>query len=366
MATTNPTVDLAALGDAAGELMHDMLGLISLVEGRTALVLGEMRTGRTAVEEAEAALQECRDLKLMVSEVAAAFGGVPVNARFRPLELARSEIDRAVRISAPAEVSLHSWISVDTEVAGPTSFFRRALSNLLRNALRHAESRVDVSLLPRDQVGRQGVMVVVENDGQPIPAEIRARLFQVGSHGGHGGTGLGLASAAWVVDRLGGTISNHAPQALSGARFEVWLPTVRLRADAPPSTARPGALSGRHLVVIDDDISIQRVFTRLFERAGARVTTPAVPEAWAAALAGADPDAVLLDLNLGGRDGVDLWREIAEHRPLLARRVIFVSGVSVGDRAEQATLTTRRPVLSKALDFDQLMRAIEVEILLSH
>lgn len=365
MSSTTPTVDLAALGDAAGELMHDMLGLISLVEGRTALVLGEMRAGRTAVEEAEAALQECRDLKLMVSEVAAAFSGVQTNTRFRPLELARSEIDRAVRVSAPAEVGLQSWISVDTEVAGPSSFFRRALSNLLRNALRHAEGRVHVSLLPRQEAGREGVLLVVENDGAEIPDETRARLFRIGSHEGAGGTGLGLASAAWVVERLGGSIANRDPQELGGARFEIWLPTLRLRAETPGAPARAGALSGRHLVVIDDDASIQRVFTRLFERAGARVTTPASPEAWADALAGAEPDAILLDLNLGGRDGVDLWRELAERRPRLARRVIFVSGVTVGERAELATIATGRPVLSKALDFEQLMRAIEVEILLS-
>jgi CheY-like chemotaxis protein len=358
------TGDLATLGEAAGELMHDMIGLLTLVEGRTALLLTELRAGRAPVEEAEAALQECRDLKAMVADVVAVFSGSHTSSRFRPLEVTRSEIDRAIRISAPAEVGLQAWISVDTEVGGPASFYRRMLSNLLRNALRHADSQVNVTLAPAARNGRQGLLIAVENDGAEMPGEIRQRLFQVGSHGDHGGTGLGLASASWAAEQLGGAISNCDPEQLGGARFEIWLPTVHLRADQPAPPQVAGTLSGAHIVVIDDDPSILRVFTRVFERAGARVSAPLPDTDWQRALAGGEPDAILLDLNLGTTDGIGLWREIAARWPRLASRVIFVSGATGSEQAELATIATGRPVLSKALDIEQLVRAVEVEILL--
>jgi signal transduction histidine kinase len=91
--------------------------------------------------------------------------------------------------------------------------------NLLDNAVRHATSRVVVSVAGRDG----DVELAVADDGPGIAADDRARVFERfvrldsdRSRGG-GGSGLGLAIARAVAERHGGTIE-VADAALNGGR----------------------------------------------------------------------------------------------------------------------------------------------------
>lgn len=106
--------------------------------------------------------------------------------------------------------------------------------NLLDNALRHAASRVDVSVA--DDSGE--VRLTVCDDGPGIPEHLRTvifdrftRLDEARSADG-GGRGLGLAIVADLVHRCGGRVSAQArPGGRSGACFVV----VFARHDGRPS-----------------------------------------------------------------------------------------------------------------------------------
>ena len=110
------------------------------------------------------------------------------------------------------------------------------VSNLLMNAVKYNRpgGGVDVRL---QRQGGQAVLTV-RNDGEPIPPEHQARVFErfyrvdKGRSKTAGGTGLGLSIVKHVVDSLGGTIrltSNHT----RGTTFMVFLPCC----DALPSPA---------------------------------------------------------------------------------------------------------------------------------
>lgn len=96
---------------------------------------------------------------------------------------------------------------------------RRALANLLSNAVRHAPEggRVTVLLAPD---GEQ-VYVSVENSGPCIPPEHLPRVFdrfyQVDpSRSRHGeGSGLGLAIVRSIVSLHGGTVSVSSSDGLT-------------------------------------------------------------------------------------------------------------------------------------------------------
>ncbi|PIE19795.1 MAG: hypothetical protein CSA65_00945 [Proteobacteria bacterium] len=85
--------------------------------------------------------------------------------------------------------------------------FRRALRNLLGNALRYASSRVVVRV---EDEGDGWVQVIVDDDGPGIPAEKREHVFDPftrldGSRSrASGGVGLGLAIVQRVVQAHGG------------------------------------------------------------------------------------------------------------------------------------------------------------------
>jgi two-component system OmpR family sensor kinase len=126
--------------------------------------------------------------------------------------------EAAVRITAPAPAILHA---APSDVA-------RVLDNLLANAVRHAQHTVRVAVLP----GIDEVRVLVDDDGDGVPAEHRERVFdrfhrvQGDRNRSSGGTGLGLALVAETVRRYGGTTRvGEAPD--GGARFEVHWPVGR-------------------------------------------------------------------------------------------------------------------------------------------
>lgn len=117
------------------------------------------------------------------------------------------------------------------------ALLRRAVQNLLGNALRHAHSRVVVQL--REAPG--GVRIAVEDDGPGVPESQRERIFEPFSRldetrsKSSGGYGLGLAIVRRIAERHGGRIACGAAT-LGGARFELELPWAA--GSAAPSPAR--------------------------------------------------------------------------------------------------------------------------------
>ncbi len=104
----------------------------------------------------------------------------------------------------------------------------RVLDNLLANAVRHARSTARVLVLP----GPAEIRVLVDDDGDGVPLEHRARVFerfhrvQEDRDRQTGGTGLGLALVAETLRRYGGTArAGQAPD--GGARFELHWPVGR-------------------------------------------------------------------------------------------------------------------------------------------
>jgi signal transduction histidine kinase len=101
-------------------------------------------------------------------------------------------------------------------------YMARALVNLLRNAHAHARSTVAVSL--SEEGGR--TLLVVDDDGQGIPAGERERLFEPFTRlddcrdRGSGGFGLGLAIVRQVARWHGGE-ATIADSPLGGARVSI-------------------------------------------------------------------------------------------------------------------------------------------------
>ena len=111
------------------------------------------------------------------------------------------------------------------EVAVEPRSLRRAFSNLMRNAVRYADSAIRVAAEPAGE----DWLLIVEDDGVGIPAEDRRRVFEPfyrldrSRDRATGGYGLGLSIVRQVVDRHGGSI-HVEPSSLGGARFVARLP----------------------------------------------------------------------------------------------------------------------------------------------
>ncbi|MET9540328.1 HAMP domain-containing sensor histidine kinase [Streptomyces sp. NPDC006553] len=122
---------------------------------------------------------------------------------------------------APAEGHRVRVEAEDTVVVADPDLVRRAVGNLLGNALAHGHAP-GVPAEVRITVTRDGTLTV-EDAGPGLPPEVADALFER-FRSGSGSTGLGLSIASWVAHAHGGTLTAGSADG-GGARFVLRLPT---------------------------------------------------------------------------------------------------------------------------------------------
>jgi signal transduction histidine kinase len=146
--------------------------------------------------------------------------------RRRPTDLSAMCVSVAARYTT-ARVPVRADAPAPCLVAGDPDALSRLVVNLLDNAVRHAASRVCVSV--REDGG--WAVLTVTDDGPGIPAEDAERAFgrfsrldDARSRTGEEGAGLGLAIVRSTAEAHGGTVS--LGDAGPGLRAVVRLPLV--------------------------------------------------------------------------------------------------------------------------------------------
>jgi heavy metal sensor kinase len=123
--------------------------------------------------------------------------------------------------------SLTTDLAGDIRVSADEDTFRRALVNILDNAIKYTPQ--GGALAVRMMERATGIVIEVSDSGPGIAAEHQAKIFdrfyRVDKDRSRdaGGTGLGLAIAKWAVEANGGRLEleNRAPQ---GSTFRIVLP----------------------------------------------------------------------------------------------------------------------------------------------
>jgi two-component system heavy metal sensor histidine kinase CusS len=114
------------------------------------------------------------------------------------------------------------------ELRADPALIRRALANLVANALRYGSSAADVII--SSAVGEDRVKITVHNQGQPIPAEHLPRLFErfyrcdPSRNQPDDSGGLGLAIVHSIMQLHGGRVTVDSSQ--SGTIFCLEFPVV--------------------------------------------------------------------------------------------------------------------------------------------
>jgi signal transduction histidine kinase len=148
--------------------------------------------------------------------------------------------------------------SIEAEMDG--ELVRRALDNLVDNALRH--SPTDGRIRIATQVLADTVQISVRDSGPGVPPSLRSRIFQpfVRSDSpedqGRTHRGLGLALVDLVAREHGGSVTLECPDG-GGSTFTLTLPVSQPKFDTPQEEAiernRRCGLSGLDLYLDDSD-----------------------------------------------------------------------------------------------------------------
>ncbi|WP_339433371.1 MULTISPECIES: heavy metal sensor histidine kinase [unclassified Pseudomonas] len=214
----------------SADIAHELRTPLSNLLTHTQVTLTRPRPIEDYREALHSNLEELQWMAQLVNDMlylAKADHGLLMPKR-QPLELAE-EADALLEFFAPLAEDAGVQLSREgnARIEGDRSMLRRALSNLLDNALRFtpAEGHVRLTILDKTNV----VRVSVENSGEEVSAELLPRLFDrfyrtdpARQEGSSEHAGLGLAITQSIVRAHGGQI--HCESDQGWTRFVIELP----------------------------------------------------------------------------------------------------------------------------------------------
>ena len=246
--------------------------------------------------------------------------------------------------------------------------FEQVLSNLLSNAIRFTPEggRITVTL----GIASDGMIEVgVRDTGHGIESRLLPYVFdrfwqaQRATRRDHGGLGLGLAIAKYLIEQHGGTIAAESEGTGRGATFRLRLRAYQgplaLRESRGPSAGR-GRLDGVSVLLVEDDPDTRDALEHLMRNRGAVVEIAGSAQEGFAILQASRPRVVVSDLGLGRESGIDLVRRIraAEEGSAERTAAIAVSGFVGSEDRREALAAGFDAHLPKPLDFSALIEVI--------
>lgn len=195
---------------------------------------------------------------------------------------------------------------------------RQVLHNLIANAVKFtAEGGVTVRVRP-DLKGRR-LVIAVQDSGPGIEREAQARIFEPFLQADasvtrrHGGSGLGLTISRQLCQAMGGDLMVVSRPG-HGATFFCDLPLRAASAEEARQvrieTARPPNLSGRCILVADDNATNRLILDRFLRNTGAEVRFAETGEEAVDLVRAGGIDMVLMDVQMPVMDGAAATREI--------------------------------------------------------
>jgi signal transduction histidine kinase/CheY-like chemotaxis protein len=235
---------------------------------------------------------------------------------------------------------------VPDALLGDPGRLRQILLNLLSNAVKFTpQGEVVVRVTKADETeGYVTVHFAVSDTGIGIPLEKQKSIFESFTQADNsvarifGGTGLGLAISSRLVEAMGGRIRVESEPGL-GSTFHFHVRLAQQEDQA--AIAEPGIsqLSGKSILVVDDNSTARQIVQRMLESWG---MTPTLVESGKAALivmeraveSGVHFPFVLLDAHMPEQDGFAVATQIEGNPRFSESRVVMLT--STGSRGDAA------------------------------
>ncbi len=359
---------LTAMGSLLAGVAHELNNPLAIVMGRASLL--EEKTAGTALHDdvlrIHAAAERCgrivRTFLHMARQRPAQRGPVPLNDLVR----GAAELLQYSLRSSGVQLTLALADGIP-ELNADADRLGQLVLNLMVNAQqalvsvpapRHLRIETGVET-PRANRSPRAWLRVADN-GPGVPEEVRERIFDpyftTKSEGA--GTGLGLPVSRSVARDHGGEL--QLERSAQGASFRLSLPISGEAGEITqpmPLSPLPVAAS-QHVLVVDDEPEVADLVRAMLESSGYEVSTAESGAVALEMLREAHFDAIVSDLRMPDIDGAALWREVRARQPVLARRMLFVTGDTLSPGATRFLADAGCPSLDKPFSKMELLRQL--------
>jgi signal transduction histidine kinase/DNA-binding response OmpR family regulator len=238
-----------------------------------------------------------------------------------PLEqIVQSSVD-AIRPAADAKnIQLELEIGGSAKISGDPDRLQQVVWNLLANAVKFTPPQGQVHV--RLECVNHHAQIQIADTGQGIDGAFLPFVFDRFRQAdntmtrSHGGLGIGLTIVRHIVELHGGSVAAHSPGLGSGATFTVTLPTSPFH-KAPsvpavaPKNSAPHAvngikLSGKKVLVIDDEPDALELIREILSRAEAKVTAASSVREAMECMGKCMPHVLVSDIAMPGEDGFQM------------------------------------------------------------
>ena len=365
----------AAAGELLGGVAHEVNNPLMAIASHAELRLADGNLPAEQRNEMQSILRQAqRAAKLLRGLLRFVRAGEKRTAAVNMNDVVRSALDLVSYRFTIDEISIGGRLNPELPtVVGDANRLEQVIINLLSNALDALRSvkpprHLNVDSFIDDTGSR--VCVTVSDNGPGVAAEIAQRLFRpFASTKGIRGTGLGLYISRQLVREAEGELDLvQRAESGGGAKFMVWLPTIRQAVPTAPAaapqaspvpTAPPKSLAGVRVLLVDDEELIRRPMGRFLSKRGAEIREAGDGQAALERLQeGFDPHVILADLRMPRMDGAEFYERLQQERPALAERLLFLSGDITHLASRGLAEVPRDRVFVKPVELAELERRI--------
>ena len=217
------------------------------------------------------------------------------------------------------------------------------------------------TLTVRTRLEGDMIQVSLRDDGPGITPETLRRIFDpffTTKETGEG-TGLGLTISYGIIDEHGGRIRADS-QPGRGTTFTIELPIIRGGGRTPVAVEEGASATttGRSILVVDDEESIQRLLGSILQLDGHQVDTARNGIEALERIGRKQYDVVITDIKMPDMDGPGLYEQLRKLDRSLAQRTVFITGDTVSPETRDFLERVRNPCLAKPFRIRQVRETI--------